>query len=147
MLPSGSKIPSEEGGGFDKFLSKGDELLVTLNSMAKTIDKLLKTLDRDKRTDRILDGMAATSKNLSEATAKLNQELTQIELKSTIRNLNEILKKINHGQGTLGALINDPALYDDAKALVGGANRSRIVRNLVRRTIKEGEEAYSDEAK
>jgi hypothetical protein len=34
-------------------------------------------------------------------------------------------------------LVNDPALYDDAKALVGEANNNRIVRNLVRQTLKE----------
>jgi phospholipid/cholesterol/gamma-HCH transport system substrate-binding protein len=54
------------------------------------------------------------------------------------KSLVEILDKVNNGAGTLGALVNDPGLYEDARALVGGANRNRIIRNLVRETAKDG---------
>ena len=45
--------------------------------------------------------------------------------------LNEILEKVNRGEGTLGLLLNDPTLYEDIKILVGGAQRSFVVRSLV----------------
>ena len=48
-------------------------------------------------------------------------------------------KKIDRGEGTVGALINDTALYDDAKSLVSGINRNRIMRNLVRQTVRDGD--------
>ena len=47
-------------------------------------------------------------------------------------NLNSILQKIDRGDGTLGLLVNDPTLYDDLKLLVGGAQRSLLVRSLIR---------------
>ena len=53
--------------------------------------------------------------------------------------LEAIMEKVNNGTGTIGALVNDPGLYDDLKSLVGGAQRNRLLRNLVRQTIKEGE--------
>ncbi len=46
--------------------------------------------------------------------------------------LNEILAKVNSGEGTLGLLLTDPTLYEDLKILVGGAQRSLVVRSLVR---------------
>jgi phospholipid/cholesterol/gamma-HCH transport system substrate-binding protein len=46
--------------------------------------------------------------------------------------LNSILGKVDRGEGTLGLLLNDPTLYEEIKILVGGANRSTLVRNLVR---------------
>jgi len=86
--------------------------------------------------------MASTAKNLAGVSDKLNRD----ELRSAMRNLNSILEKINNGSGTLGALVNDPGLYDDVKLFVGGANRNRVVRNLVRETIKKSDEAEAAEA-
>lgn len=45
--------------------------------------------------------------------------------------LNNILAKVDAGQGTLGLMVNDPTLYEDLKLLIGGANRSRLIRTLV----------------
>lgn len=48
------------------------------------------------------------------------------------KRLESILAKIDRGEGTLGMLIADPALYQDLRTLVGGANRSLVVRSLIR---------------
>jgi phospholipid/cholesterol/gamma-HCH transport system substrate-binding protein len=45
--------------------------------------------------------------------------------------LNTILGRIERGEGTLGLLLNDPTLYEEVKLLVGGANRSTLVRSVV----------------
>ena len=49
--------------------------------------------------------------------------------------LNSILGKIDRGEGTFGLMLNDPTLYDDLKILVGGAQRSRVVRSLIRMSV------------
>jgi phospholipid/cholesterol/gamma-HCH transport system substrate-binding protein len=46
--------------------------------------------------------------------------------------LNSILAKVDTGEGTIGLLLNDPTLYEDLKRLVGGAQRSTVVRTLIR---------------
>ncbi len=45
--------------------------------------------------------------------------------------LNSILAKIDSGEGTIGLLLNDPTLYEDLKRVVGGAQRSTVVRTLI----------------
>jgi phospholipid/cholesterol/gamma-HCH transport system substrate-binding protein len=45
--------------------------------------------------------------------------------------LNSILAKVDSGEGTLGLMVNDPTLYEDLKLLVGGANRSALVRTMI----------------
>ena len=45
--------------------------------------------------------------------------------------LNSILEKVDRGEGTMGLLLNDPTLYEEVKLLVGGANRSTVVRSLI----------------
>lgn len=52
---------------------------------------------------------------------------------------NSILEKIDRGEGTLGLLLNDPTLYEEVKLLVGGANRSTVVRSLIQMVVPEEE--------
>ena len=135
-LPSGSQIPYRAGKDLSQFLSKGDTLMVSLNSIALSLDRILKTFDSGNRSETFFSGLAATSKNLSLITTRLNDQLDKMQIKSAVNSLDSILDKINNGEGTVGALINDPGLYDDLKSLLGGANRSRVVRNLVRQSVK-----------
>jgi phospholipid/cholesterol/gamma-HCH transport system substrate-binding protein len=51
--------------------------------------------------------------------------------------LNNILAKIDSGEGTLGLLLNDPTVYEDLKLLLGGAERSLVVRSLIRLSTDE----------
>lgn len=61
--------------------------------------------------------------------------LTQLEAATLA--LTAILAKIDQGDGTLGLLVNDPSLYEDVKELVGGAERSRVVRTLIRMSTED----------
>jgi phospholipid/cholesterol/gamma-HCH transport system substrate-binding protein len=137
-LAEGEDIPLRPSKDLTQFLSKGDQLLITLNSIATDLNHVVKTFDANNRSEIIFSGLATTAKNMGEASVKLNQQLDGVALKSAIKNLNAILEKVNNGTGSLGALINDPGLYDNARALVGGANRNRILRNLVRETVEKG---------
>lgn len=51
---------------------------------------------------------------------------------ASLAHLESILTKIDAGEGTLGLLVNDPSLYADLQELVGGAQRSLVVRSLIR---------------
>lgn len=138
-LVSESEIPNAPSKDISQFLSKGDQLMVSLNSIASTLDRVLKSFESDGKAEVFFKGLTGSARSLSGVAEKLNRELDSIKLKSAVDHLNGILEKINNGQGTLGALVNDPGLYDDAKALLGGANRNRMIRNLVRQTVKENQ--------
>lgn len=140
-LPEGSDIPFTPSKGLSQFLTRGDRLMVALNSLAVNLDQLVRTFNTGNRSEVFFDGMATTARNFSQASEKLNHQLDNLRLDRIVRNLESITDKINGGSGTLGALINDPSLYDSAKLLVGEANRNRIMRNLVRKTIRDAEDA------
>ncbi len=144
-IEPGGEIPGRAGKDISQFLSKGDQLMVNLNSIAVNLDKIIKNLETGGRSEMLFKGLAETARNLASVSDKLNKGIEDQQMKSAVRNLNSILGKINNGTGTLGALVNDPGLYDDAKALLGGANRNRIVRNLVRQTVRKGDEARAEE--
>lgn len=52
-------------------------------------------------------------------------------------NLQSIVSNIKNGKGTLGALLVDPSVYDDLKALIGNTSRNDVLRALVRYSIKQ----------
>ncbi len=141
IVEEGATLERQSGAAdLGRFLSRSDELMGTLNNVTGSLDRILRTFEANKRAETIFSSLATTSKNLSETSAKLSQEMNQMKLKDTMNQMHAILEKINNGTGTIGALINDPGLYYDARALMGGANRNRIVRNLVRKTVQEGEQ-------
>ena len=51
-------------------------------------------------------------------------------LTKTVNNLEEISRKMNEGEGTLGKMVNDDALYDNTKNAV----------DQIRATFEEAEE-------
>jgi phospholipid/cholesterol/gamma-HCH transport system substrate-binding protein len=59
------------------------------------------------------------------------------ELTRAARRLQEVLAKIDRGEGTLGLLVNDPSLYEDLRTLLGGAQRSFVVRSLIRLSTED----------
>ena len=54
--------------------------------------------------------------------------------------LRAIIHDVRQGKGTLGALIVDPSVYDDLRALVGNVERNEVLRALVRYSIKADED-------
>ena len=56
---------------------------------------------------------------------------TLAALRSAAERLESVLRKIDEGEGSLGALLNDPTLYEDIKLLVSGANESALLRGLI----------------
>ncbi|MGO9830947.1 MAG: MlaD family protein [Myxococcaceae bacterium] len=54
--------------------------------------------------------------------------------------LKAITGTIRSGEGTLGALVNDPSVYDDLRTILGNLKRNRILRELVRMTLTNGGE-------
>ena len=60
------------------------------------------------------------------------------DLESTLGDLAEITDKINSGEGSLGALINERTLYDGTQDVVVGVNDSKFARWLTRHYRKKG---------
>ena len=145
-LGEGAELPNRPTKDLKEMLGKSDQLMTSLSSIASSLDRVLHSFETESGQGRLFRNMTETTKNLAQASAKLSAEIEDLKLKHAGANLNQILDKINNGSGTLGALLNDPSLYDDIKSLTGGANRNRVVRNLVRKTIKDSETAESKQS-
>ncbi len=59
--------------------------------------------------------------------------------------LENVLAKVDDGEGTLGLLVNDPTLYADLKALLGGAKGNRVLQWMIEKAAGSGGEASPTE--
>ena len=62
------------------------------------------------------------------------------DLADAAADLKVVTGRVARGEGTLGALLDDPTLYEDLSTLLRGAERSWILRSVIRSGIKRGEE-------
>ena len=53
--------------------------------------------------------------------------------------MKKITTRVNAGEGTLGAVINDPTVYEDLKEILGNIKRNRVLRELVRMSISNSD--------
>ena len=135
MIPEGTEIPAIMSQDLGQILSKSDALLVNAASAAASLDRLLRSLEKGNRLETTFENLSQASANLKRMTAELDGK----DVRRVTKGLADVVDKVNSGTGTLGALINDPSLYEDIRSVVGGANRNRIIRNLVRKTVKDNE--------
>lgn len=114
-LADGDSITTGEGGGFNQLADVGTKALKDIQEVAKSFQ-----LDKED---------------------KGNVKKILANFEKTSSNWNVITQKIKNGEGTIGALIMDPSLYFDMRALMGHANRNKLLKNMVRATIEEQEKA------
>ncbi len=101
--------------------------------------------------EKLMNDVAATVADLKETSARLNKIVARIEdeevatkvselaenLSATGESLDNIAKSIDEGEGTVGALIKDPTLYEDLKIILQGAKRSKALKYAVQHTIRK----------
>jgi len=127
----------KSGKGFEDTLDEFDETVNNLNALLKDIRKeggILNTLIYDEQLNEKLNQLVT---NIDSATEEISREGGILpELRETVSNFRKISEKLEGGEGTLGALINDPTVYDNLKGVLGEAERSKFVRSAVRYLIE-----------
>ncbi|MGH7850786.1 MAG: MlaD family protein, partial [Thermodesulfobacteriota bacterium] len=100
-----------------------ENALIKLNKAITKLDNMLNQIDKGDGTlhdlvynKELSSDINSTVANLKNATANLNgQDGVITELKETMSNFREISEMLRGGEGTLGALLIDPSVYDSLK--------------------------------
>lgn len=82
------------------------------------------------------DSLAVAVQNLNQVLRRFDRNLAAFEV--TTRHLDDILAKVDRGEGTLGLLVNDPTLYYELDSTVTNLNRILLdFQENPRRYLKE----------
>lgn len=91
-----------------------------INNFKATSNSLNKLMaNNEEKLNSALSNVDKISSNLSKTTEQLanaNLEETVMSLEKTIKNFNSISDKINKGEGSIGKLLHDEALYNNLEA-------------------------------
>lgn len=153
LIPENGFIQAEGAGDlFDVIADKGGDL-ANIIEVINEIHVLLKNINAENRSAQLMSNLVEATARFKELMSSANAMVKDIrgetssELKETLSRLNSIAKKIDSGQGTLGALINDPTLHDRLTAFLGESPRNKYLKPLIRATIKKQDENRKSETK
>ena len=119
--------------------SEGAELLARLNRTSEHLEGLaraaregkglLPSLLFDPAGAKVLEDVRDVAADLRGLAA---------DMRGVAGDLQTITTRLRQGEGTIGGLLEDPTVYEDLSALLRGANRSTLLRSLIRSTREEG---------
>ena len=125
-------------------------------------DGVLPALLFDPKYRALLDDLRVTARNVREVSDRLaggrgtlgslvkdepgdaGIQQASRDLQAAVANLKEITERIKEGEGTLGALIADPTVYERLVNILDGAQRSFLLRGLLRGLGRDGREPAKD---
>ncbi|MGZ3692301.1 MAG: hypothetical protein ACXVAX_12405, partial [Pseudobdellovibrio sp.] len=56
----------------------------------------------------------------------------------SVNKLEKIIDKVDRGDGTLGALINDRSIHDRIKSILGAGQKNQQVKNILKSSVEDG---------
>lgn len=120
---------------------KGGEAGKIFDVIAETL-KLVQTVNAENRIGSILTNLKDASANFKELSGSTKELLSELRSKDndmiqSMKKMNSIMTKIDKGQGTLGALVNDSTLHDQLKKMLGGNQKKQYLQSIVQDSISE----------
>jgi phospholipid/cholesterol/gamma-HCH transport system substrate-binding protein len=131
----GAELRGEPPKELKDYLNNADVVLDNLKSSLSHMENILGSFRKENRAETFFKNISSFSVNASDGTRGMRESM---------QSLRSIFNKIDRGEGTLGALVNDPSLYDDLKALLGGANRNKVLKYFIRKSVEESKEAQKE---
>ncbi len=121
-----------------EWIDKGDSVITNINKTLEKIQLSLDSVNKDKKLSSVLENLDNTLKNMNGLTGELKQ--TSHSATTLINRFDKIASRVESGPGTLYSLIHDDELYENFVTLLGGANRSKLLKYFIRESIKRKNE-------
>jgi len=146
-LADGDVIPVAEASDIMGVLGERGGEAAKIFDVINEVRQITHSFNQDNRLNNILQNFVEVSENLKESSreakslvAQMKEDKTSSKVTASVDRMEHILSKIDRGQGTLGALINDSSLHDSLKALLGGQDRKKSVKSLIRSAIDKSQD-------
>jgi phospholipid/cholesterol/gamma-HCH transport system substrate-binding protein len=131
-LEENSEIVANNQPDLLDMISEKSTDLNSLTSILKELDQLLHNLNSDGKSALLI-------KNVVESSQSLTRVMSDPNIKESFLHLKSIMYKIDHGDGTLGQLVNNSSLHDRLLSLMGDSPRNQYLKPLLREAIKQNE--------
>lgn len=141
LQENGFLVFEEQANILTALLSSGDKTEY-LFEILEDLSIIIKNFNQNNKTVEIMENLNESSKELKNLVMSMNVLAKDIQSQKTLTrslaHLSSVLEKIDKGQGSLGALINDLTIYNRLDEMLSGSQRNDYVKGLVRKSIQTG---------
>lgn len=148
--PEKDFLVSEESANFKQLITKGESIATVTERILQKLDNILNHIGNGEDLVKSMKSISKASSNLEVITSELKDAHVGSTLKGvnqTMANFNKstsslerIVTRIEKGPGTMNSLIYDDSVHDDLRALLGGAQRNKVIKYFIRESIKKSEQ-------
>lgn len=114
MTSLNALVIDESAEGLKKTIAELNSTLKSFKGLSNTMQNVINK--NDEKIASVLDNFDTTSENLSALSAELKDaglSNTVADLNKTLKSMQGLLASIDNGEGTIGKLLNDDALYNN----------------------------------
>lgn len=144
-VQEGGEIAVASGNDFMGVLSeKGDDARKIFEIISE-VHKITKAFNENGKLEKTMSNLLEASSAMKAAATDSQKLVKQFrdedsqKITNSISKLDNILNKIDRGEGSLGALINDPSLHESLKNLLGAGQQRSSMKSLIRTSIERSE--------
>ena len=141
--PEKDVLLPEDLADLKKIMNKGDSIATTTDKILLKLDNILTRIGDGDEIVKTIHSMSKASVNLEKVTGELKDAQVGQMVKNANRSsatLERVLTRVEKGPGTINSLIYDESVHDDLKALLGGAQRNKVIKYFIRESIKKSED-------
>lgn len=131
VLQDNDYLQSQERPSFTQIVEKSGVFIDNIDKAAKSLTGIL---DEVKGGDGLLHTLIYESE-----TRPVGRDVAEMakELKAASKELRQIVQKVNRGEGTVGAFLQDPSLYYDIRRLFARVERNKILTHVIRSRVRD----------
>lgn len=125
----------------------GNDLLSVISKRSSDAEKIfdtiaelkifMKNLNEGNRVASVIRKMDNTATNLQAVSTQLKDATDDNQIKKSMARIDSILAKVDNGEGTLGALINDRSLHNRLKQMLGAGEKQKQLKSTLKASVEE----------
>ncbi len=135
-LQDGAQLVSDGGEDFLDILAQKSS---DLSNVVNQLNILLTNMNEQGRSRVAMENLVSASAQFKALMVETRDALNKDKMKQVVDRMASIMTKIDKGDGTLGALINDPTLHQKLSHFMGDSPRRQFLKPLIRETIQHQE--------
>lgn len=113
--------------------SEGEKVFDVINE----VHTLLRSINAQNKIPQLMGKLDSAAGNLSEVSQRLNATLKTGNFDRSMIKFEKIVDKIDRGDGTLGALINDRSIHERIKSILGAGQKNQQVKQILKSSFEE----------
>lgn len=118
---------------FERASAGVDKLIARVDGAVEKVDRILGATDEEGR--HVVNQIARAARGIGDVTTDLSRTRTVANLERASADVAALAARTRRGEGTIGALLVDPTVYERLVTILGGIERSRILRAVIRYAI------------